>query len=48
MSQKYQCFFLDVQGRILARQEFIAGDLPLKFHPVAIRASAVDTPFGAD
>jgi hypothetical protein len=23
-------------------------DLPLKFHPVAIRASAVDTPFGAD
>jgi malate synthase len=22
-------------------------DLPLKFHPVAIRASAVDTPFGA-
>jgi hypothetical protein len=26
----------------------VAGDLPLKFHPVAIRASAVDTPFGAD
>jgi hypothetical protein len=22
-------------------------DLPLKFHPAAIRASAVDTPFGA-
>jgi hypothetical protein len=25
MSQKYQCFLLDAQGRILARQEFIAG-----------------------
>jgi hypothetical protein len=24
-----------------------ARDLPLNFHPVAIRASAVDTPFGA-
>lgn len=22
-------------------------DLPLKFHPAAIRASAVDTPFGS-
>jgi hypothetical protein len=26
VSQKYQYFFLDAQGRILARQEFIAGD----------------------
>jgi hypothetical protein len=25
MSQRYQCFLLDAQGRILARQEFIAG-----------------------
>jgi hypothetical protein len=25
----------------------LAVDLPLNFHPVAIRASAVDTPFGA-
>jgi hypothetical protein len=26
MSVKYQCFFLDEQGRILGRQEFIAGN----------------------
>jgi hypothetical protein len=25
----------------------LLSDLPLNFHPVAIRASAVDTPFGA-
>ena len=31
-------------GRLLTQ----AGrDLPLNFHPAAIRASAVDTPFGA-
>ena len=28
-------------------RERIRGDLPLNVHPAAIRASAVDTPFGA-
>jgi hypothetical protein len=27
-------------------EELYNSDLPLSFHPVAIRASAVDTPFG--
>jgi hypothetical protein len=37
-----------IQAIIGDRLNGIAVDLPLKFHPVAIRASAVDTPFGAD
>jgi hypothetical protein len=37
-----------IMAFVLLMKEDRVGDLPLKFHPVAIRASAVDTPFGAD
>jgi TIR domain len=34
-------------GSVWVRAEATLGDLPLNVHPAAIRASAVDTPFGA-
>jgi hypothetical protein len=39
----------EFQGQIIEsyEEEGRGDDLPLNFHPVAIRASAVDTPFGA-
>ena len=35
------------QPAIVPQARSMGGDLPLNFHPAAIRASAVDTPLGA-